>query len=92
MSMPKGYKKEEGYATSSTLGGKGYVEIADEMNDAGFKMNHSTARNIFLRSMKKIATNVCELYDIEPTEENIKRISAHPDFQSGIADFMKENL
>ena len=90
MSMPKGYKKENGYATSSTLGGKGYVEIAESMNDEGFKMNHSTARNIFLRSMKKIATKVCGLYDVELTEENIKRISAHPDFQAGIADFMKE--
>lgn len=90
MSMPKGYKKENGYATSSTLGGKGYVEIAEVMNDEGFKMNHSTARNIFLRSMKKIATKVCGLYDIDPTEENIKRISAHPDFQAGVADFMKE--
>ena len=47
MSMPKGYKKKNGYATTAELGGSGYVEIADKMNDMGFKMNHSTARNVF---------------------------------------------
>ena len=90
MAMPKGFKSENGYGTSKLFDGLTYHEIADTMRESGYKMNHSTARNIFLRSMKKIATKVCGLYDIEPTEENIKRISAHPDFQAGIADFMKE--
>ena len=55
MSMPKGFKSKTGYATASaTYNGMGYREIAEEMTKQGFKMNHSTARNVFLSSMKKL--------------------------------------
>ena len=56
MSMPKGYKAQHGYATvNTTLGGLGYREIAEKMTEEGNKMNHSTARNVFLSAMSKFA-------------------------------------
>jgi hypothetical protein len=90
MSMPLGFKSEHGYATvRSNEGGFGYREIAETMTDRGFKMNHSTARNIFLSAMYKIASDVCKLYDQESDDTNIKRISSDPRFQSGILDVLK---
>ena len=52
MTMPKGFKVENGYATAAELGGKSYHQIADIMSERGFKMNHSTARNIAKLSIK----------------------------------------
>ena len=88
--MPKGFKSENGYATAKTLNGKTYHTIASEMNDAGFKMNHSTARNVFVSSLIKIATQVTSLYDLNLTNAELKKIAIDPRFQSAVRDFMSE--
>ena len=66
-------------------------EIAEKMTEEGDKMNHSTARNVFLSAMRKLARELCKLYGEETTEENVTRISNDPRFQSGIVDILKEN-
>ena len=44
MSMPKGHKSENGYATVTSIeGAKDYRTIADHMTGEGHKMNHATA-------------------------------------------------
>ena len=92
MSMPKGYKSSHGYATVSNIqGGLGYREIAERMTSEGDRMNHSTARNVFLSAMRKLARELCKMYGEETTEENITRISNDPRFQSGIVDILKED-
>jgi len=92
MAMPKGYKIAGGYATvGSDIGGMGYREISEKMTENGFKMNHSTARNIFLSAMRKFAAEVCKIYSISPTRENLDMISADPRFQSGIFEIMSLN-
>ena len=90
MSMPLGFKSEHGYATvRSNDGGLGYREIAETMTARGFKMNHSTARNVFLAAMEKIAFKVCDFYDCDTGQDNLKRVSSDPRFQSGILDGLK---
>ena len=91
MAMPKGFKSENGYGTSKSLGGKTYHEISDIMQDQGFKMNHSTARNVFVSSLKKIATNVTDLYGLRLDEKAIKKIAIDPRFQEAIRAFMSED-
>jgi hypothetical protein len=91
MSMPKGHKASHGYATVSSLdGGLGYREIAEKMTEEGDKMNHSTARNIFLSAMRKLAKDACIMMGAEPSEKNLKRVSSDPRFQSGIIDILKD--
>jgi hypothetical protein len=91
MSMPKGFKSKTGYATASaTYNGMGYREIAEEMTKQGFKMNHSTARNVFLSSMKKIAKEVCIVHGEEISSHDMYRIVADPRFQSGICEILSE--
>jgi hypothetical protein len=90
MPMPKGFKSENGYSTKKTLGGKSYHEISSIMSEKGYKMNHSTARNVFVSSLEKIARDVVKLYDIASDEKSINRISKDPRFQDAIVSFMRE--
>jgi hypothetical protein len=90
MTMPKGFKVENGYATSAELGGKSYHQIAEIMTDRGFKMNHSTARNITVDSLKKLAEVVANFHDVEYTEKELIKIAKDPRFQSGICDIIKD--
>jgi hypothetical protein len=82
MSMPKGYKVEHGYATVGD--GLGYREIAEKMTETGDKMNHSTARNVFLSAMSKFAMELFEIYNISASKDKIKQVSSDPRFQSGL--------
>jgi hypothetical protein len=89
MSMPKGHKVETGYATvSSEDGCRGYREIAELMTDQGHIMNHSTARNIFLRAMKKIAGPITENYG-GPTAQ---KLANDPRFQSCVQEIISEYI
>ena len=91
MSMPKGHKSDNGYATIVDYpGAKGYREIAELMTEEGFKMNHSTARNIFLASMKKIVVDVCEMHKKDVSDKDIYKIASDPRFQAGIYDILCE--
>lgn len=87
MSMPKGHKSEQGYATvSDEDGGMDYRTIAELMTSQGHKMNHATARNIFLRAMKKLAEPVCELYGIKGDSDRLEKLSRDPRFQSSMIE------
>lgn len=89
MSMPKGFKSENGYATvSKDDGGMDYRSIAELMTDEGHKMNHATARNIFLRAMKKIAEPVHEMYNLETDEISITRTAKDPRFQESVSEII----
>lgn len=90
MPMPKGYKKETGYGSSKSLGGMSYHEIANEMNKKDFKMNHSTARNLFVSGLMKIADNLSFLYEEKRNNVDIKKIAIDPRFQEAVAEYMRE--
>jgi hypothetical protein len=90
MSMPKGYKKENGYGTSKSLGGSSYHSIAEKMNEKNFKMNHSTARNVFVNSLIKIASDILKIYDKKMKQSDVKKIAIDPRFQEAVAEYMRE--
>ena len=74
MSMPKGYKTEKGYATVTDFpGALDYRAIAEKMSDDGDPMNHSTARNVFLRAMKKLAQTMHAHYGLSNEEGDLQR-------------------
>jgi hypothetical protein len=88
--MPIGHKMDNGYSTTKSIGGKSYQEIADHMTDAGFKMNHSTARNVLVSGLMKIAKPICELQEVKHTDTELKKLAKNPDFQQSIAYFLSE--
>ena len=85
MSMPKGCKVNGGYATvDQDLGGLDYRIIAERMTDQGDEMNHATARNVFLRAMKKFVTTACKVAELSPSDEEVTEIAKNPMFQSAV--------
>jgi len=92
MSMPKGYVSENGYGTIKSLGGITYHEVADLMKEKGYKMNHSTARNVYINSLIKIAKSITTIYGLKLNDKEIKKIAINPNFQESISHFMKEYL
>jgi len=91
MTMPKGFKSEHGYATvTSVEGALDYRRIAEKMTSEGYKMNHSTARNIFLSAMRKLASHVVDTYRIDSSSEIVDRTAKDPRFQEGIFEIMDE--
>lgn len=88
--MPKGSEIKRGYATvDPSWGGKDFREIARVMSADGDQMNHSTARNVFLRAMQNIAIKVLGDLGENATEERVKSIAIHPTFQMGVAEVLR---
>ncbi len=89
MSMPKGHKSQNGYATVTSIeGAKDYRTIAEHMTESGHKMNHATARNVFLRAMKKIAEPLHTMYDMPIDEASIMRTAKDPRFQESVFEIV----
>jgi hypothetical protein len=77
------------YVTTNNYEGMGYYDIAEVMTNSGDKMNHSTARNIVIRSFSKIVKNISKKYDKKYSDEQIKEIAKSPQFQNSIVEIMK---
>ena len=91
MAKPKGHKSQHGYSVFSEFnGGLGYKDIAEKMTETGHKMNLSTAQNVLVSALDKVAREVCSAYGVEATDEDLKRIASDPRFQSGIYDILNE--
>ncbi len=91
MSMPTGSKFSNGYATvSADFGGLEYRAIAERMAADGDEISVSTARNLVLRALEKIAREMCILQGISPDmiDSEAKRISLDPRFQESMASML----
>jgi hypothetical protein len=89
MTMPKGHKSPHGYATVKSLpGGMDYRSIAEKMTTTGDKMNHATARNVFLCAMKKFAVPILKMYNMPVDDASIMRTAKDPRFQESIVDIL----
>lgn len=88
MSMPSGKRFKNGYATVEKNCLK-YREIAEQMSISGDKMNHSTARNVFLSAMRKVCTPIYHEIsrELNITEDEIFR---NPDFQEGLIEIISD--
>jgi hypothetical protein len=86
MSMPKGHKMSQGYATVAE--GLDYRAISEIMTSQGFKMNHATARNVLLGAMRTIAEELLKSRGEDRLNEKVEFMARSPMFQSGIADVL----
>ena len=89
MSMPKGHIVKGGYATvSKEYQGYDYRTISEIMTADGHKMNHATARNVFLRAMKKLAEPIHTMYGKETSDEIVTRTAKDPRFQESMFEIV----
>ena len=91
MSMPKGFKAKNGYATvAGDFNGMDYRTIAEKMTETGDKMNHATARNVFLRAMEKFAVSVYDLYGKDHDDKVIFTTVRDPRFQESMIELITD--
>lgn len=80
--------RPKNYSTTSNGSGDNYREIAELMTSMGFRMNHSSARNYVIRTMKKFATAIFKDWNLNLSRNELEKIVRSPAFQSGIADLL----
>ena len=83
--------KNKKYVTVNSYKGMCLYDIAKKMTCDGDKMNHSTVRNILNRSFIKIAKNVSKYYELNHTDDEIKKIAISPNFQESIVELLSES-
>ena len=89
MPMPKGHKVKGGYFTVTSISGADdYKLIAKKCTDMGYKMQHSTARNVFLSAMTKIAKSIHNSSGSSPSEKDLFEIAKNPAFQMSVAEVL----
>jgi len=90
MPMPKGFKAKNGYATVTEFAdGADYRAIAEKMTASGHKMNHATARNVFLGALRKIAKPIHRMHGLSDSHEILQSTAKDPRFQSGVAEILE---
>lgn len=70
--------------------GLDYRGIADLMTSEGDRMNHSTARNVFLRGMRQITQRLVEGSGGCMTESGLDRLARNGSWQTSIAEILRE--
>ena len=88
--MSKKVNKNRGYATVSGDRGIDYRSMSETMTAAGFKMNHSSARNYVIRVMSKFVSAYSKAWDIKISQSKVEDIAGSPLFQEGIAEIINE--
>ena len=91
MSMPNGSKFKNGYATvDSDNGGLEYRAIAEKMAESGDKISVSTARNLLIRALEKVAREVCIANGVKPDrlDEESRRVAFDPRFQESMSSLL----
>lgn len=89
MAMPKGHKVSAGYATVASIpGADDYKLIAKKCSEQGYKMGHSTARNIFLGAMMKVADNLQKSQGNTYNNRQLFEIARNPAFQMSVAEVL----
>lgn len=88
MSMPNGSKFKNGYATvGSDFGGMEYRIIVEKLAKDGDVISISTARNLTLRALQKIARELCILQGTNAADldKETFRVALDPRFQESMA-------
>lgn len=88
MPLKKGTIVGRGYATTED-DGVNYRDISATLTEMGYKMNHSSARNYVLRTMKKFAEAYAKHYDKRVSPERVEDIARSPGFQSAMAEILQ---
>lgn len=94
MSMPAGSKFKNGYATvESCGGGLEYRLIVEKLAADGEKISVSTARNLTVRALQKIARELCILQGVPSNklEEESFRVALDPRFQESMSIMIGEH-
>lgn len=80
--------KNKKYVTLSD--GTDFRKIASLMSEAGYQMNHATARNVLISAMKKVIRGMSGDIGNDLNEEAITRLLQSPDIHKAFGDVLHE--
>lgn len=81
-------EKNKKYVTLTE--GNDFRQIAKAMTDAGYQMNHATARNVLISSMKKVISNIGASLNASLTAEQITDILSEQELHHAFGDVLYE--
>lgn len=64
--------------------------IAKKMSAAGYTMNHATARNVLISSIRMLLGNVASQFGIKITEEKMKELLQSQQLHDALSDVLIE--
>lgn len=67
-----------------------FRRIAKIMTDAGFQMNHATARNVLMSGLHNLISGVSKKWGASLTDEQIKTILKNPQIHEAITDILEK--
>jgi hypothetical protein len=82
-------KNERGHASVFDDDGADYRFISKMMSDAGWKMNHTSARNYILKIMSKFAEAYSAKVGKKLTPAQLSWVSRDPNFQSVVSELIQ---
>ena len=68
--------------------GEDYRTIADKMTKLGYKMNHATARNILLSSLRQFIQNMSSEVGKTLTDDEVEMLVMRQDIHEVIGDIL----
>jgi len=68
--------------------GTDFRKIAQIMTEAGYQMNHATARNVLMTSLTNLFRHVSTEMDVEVTEAQIKNILRDQKVHEALSDIL----
>jgi hypothetical protein len=73
-----------------TLGGEGcdFRKMAKIMTDAGFKMNHATARNQLIMAVDSLLMKISSTLNANITSDEIEKLRNNQEIHNNLADVL----
>lgn len=68
--------------------GTDFRKIATIMTEAGYQMNHATARNVLMTAMKKVIKSMSNSVGHELNEESLNRLLQSPGVHKAFGDIL----
>lgn len=89
--MPRGLKVGKYSTLRDNDEGMDYRSIAEIMTRRGHKMNFSSARNVFLTGMERVADAILKNVGASTSPEFVAEVAKNPNFQSYIMDALENS-
>jgi hypothetical protein len=67
-----------------------FRRIAKIMTDAGYQMNHATARNVLIFALRSLLDNLAEQFGIKITEERMTEMLRSQQLHDALSDVLIE--
>jgi len=68
--------------------GVDFRTVSKKMTEAGWPMNHATARNHLMVAMTNFVTEISKELDLKLTEENVQKIISNSEMHDNLVDVL----